>query len=68
VLKSMPAGSAMQRALALRAIAEARVKRGERDQAYSWSMAQPTQVEKAYALLGMAEGMLNLNRVPVAHT
>ena len=49
---------AFEKAPALRAIAAARVKAGESQQPYDWALAQPTPIEKSYALLGVAEGLL----------
>lgn len=43
----------------LRSIASARVKMGDTGSAYEWASSQRTPIQKVYALIGIAEGLLN---------
>ncbi|NKE71606.1 hypothetical protein [Candidatus Manganitrophus noduliformans] len=53
------AGTLIARSEAFRAIATARIISGEKKETLIWAENQPSPEEKAYTLLGLAEGLLN---------
>ena len=63
-LKDIPLTPLRDRQLALREIADAEAEGGAASAAYAWATAWPEGMDRAYALLGVAEGLLGPHRAP----